>query len=330
MDINTITRLVKATGVAPGELILVHFWGEDGDKEIANRFTAAVAAQGASPVLLQQSRTINQALFAGAGETCFGEAYFDLLSHFDAVLDVFAYQPIVLGGTLPKDQMGYYRNYISGLFSRLMKCKRFTQIRVPTAANAAESDLEPEAYIRRMEAAYDVDYEAMKLACQQAVVPYQDAAEVTLHTGKDQVLRLKLAGRQWHLDAGDGDLPCGEVYIAPVEGESNGTVFFRRLFLEGAVYENVTMTIQEGKLCHCSEEVVMAWFEKLPEENRVLCELGLGMNPQVTELCGYRLLDEKMAGTFHIAFGANQMFGGSNAASDHIDFVGYGTLEVVL
>ncbi len=58
MDIDTITRLVKATGVAPGELILVHFWGEDGDKEIANRFTAAVAAQGASPMLLQQSRTM--------------------------------------------------------------------------------------------------------------------------------------------------------------------------------------------------------------------------------------------------------------------------------
>ena len=36
-------------------------------------------------------------------------------------------------------------------------------------------------------------------------------------------------------------------------------------------------------------------------------------NPNVTELCGYTPLDEKMYGTFHIAVGANNMFGGTNA-----------------
>ena len=49
MDFETISRMVRASGVSEGELILVHFWGEDADKEIANRFVAAVAAAGASP-----------------------------------------------------------------------------------------------------------------------------------------------------------------------------------------------------------------------------------------------------------------------------------------
>ena len=44
MDFETISRMVRASGVSEGELILVHFWGEDADKEIANRFVAAVAA----------------------------------------------------------------------------------------------------------------------------------------------------------------------------------------------------------------------------------------------------------------------------------------------
>ena len=57
---------------------------------------------------------------------------------------------------------------------------------------------------------------------------------------------------------------------------------------------------------------------------------SLGMNPNVTDLCGYTVLDEKMAGTFHIAVGANNMFGGENKASDHIDFVGCGKIEVIL
>ena len=52
------------------------------------------------------------------------------------------------------------------------------------------------------------------------------------------------------------------------------------------------------------------------------------MNPNVTDLCGYTLLDEKMTGTFHIAVGANTMFGGENNASDHVDFVGRGEIEV--
>ena len=52
------------------------------------------------------------------------------------------------------------------------------------------------------------------------------------------------------------------------------------------------------------------------------------MNPNVTELCGYTPLDEKMYGTFHIAVGANNMFGGTNAASDHIDFVGHGSVLI--
>lgn len=47
------------------------------------------------------------------------------------------------------------------------------------------------------------------------------------------------------------------------------------------------------------------------------------------ELCGYTLLDEKMARTFHIAVGTNTMFGGENRATDHGDFVGRGEVEVL-
>lgn len=42
------------------------------------------------------------------------------------------------------------------------------------------------------------------------------------------------------------------------------------------------------------------------------------------------MLDEKAAGTFHIAVGGNQMLGGTNKASDRIDFVGRGKIEVMV
>lgn len=330
MNTEIISKIVKASGVSAGELILVHFWGEDADKEIANDFLSAVAALGASPVLLQQSRTINRSVFASAGESCFDERYFDLFSNFDAVLDIFAYQPVILGYEIGTEQFELYRSYMSRLFAKLMESRRFTQIRIPTRANAAESNLDPQDFIRRMTGAYDIDYEAMGAACRQELQRFSGVGRVAVHTGADCVLHLDLTGRTWHIDAGDGDLPCGEVYIAPIEEKTQGTVFFDTLYLDDASYKGVTLQIQDGMFSGSSIPEITGYFAGQPEENRVLCELGIGMNPNVTDLCGYTVLDEKMAGTFHIAFGANDMFGGTNTATGHIDFVGFGRIETVL
>lgn len=38
----------------------------------------------------------------------------------------------------------------SGVSAGEMECKQFTQIRVPTEANAAESNLDPQEYVQRM------------------------------------------------------------------------------------------------------------------------------------------------------------------------------------
>ena len=329
MTRETIAKIVKASGVSAGELILIHFWGENADKTVANQFAAAVAALGASPVVLQQARSVNREIFAGAKESCFDERYFGPFSKFDAVLDVFACQPIVLGYELEDAQMELYRRYISQLFEKLVTCKRFAQIRIPTAANAAESGLDPQDYIRRMDRAYDVDYAAVRAACEHAAAQFAGASRVAARTGEGCVLQLELTGRTWLTDAGDGDLPCGEIYIAPVEAKTNGDVFFGTLYLEGEAYTDVTLQITNGEITGSSCEAVAAHFAGLPRENRIVCELGLGMNPNVTDLCGYTLLDEKMAGTFHIAVGANTMFGGENRATDHGDFVGRGEVEVL-
>ena len=327
MKSETISRLVKVSGVSAGELILIHFWGEDADKDIANRFVAAVAAMGATPVLLQQARSLNREIFMAAKESCFDERYFELFSKFDAVLDVFAYQPIVLGYDIADEQMALYRRYISQLFNRLIKCRRFTQIRIPTETNAAESGLDPQDYIQRMERAYDIDYDALRAACKREAERFLGVDQVVVRTGAACMLHLDLSGRMWYIDAGDGDLPCGEVYIAPVEARTNGDVFFETFYLDDEKYANVTLQIVNGEVSGSSNADVARRFAEMPRENRVVCELGLGMNPNITDLCGYTLLDEKMAGTFHIAVGANNMFGGENAASDHVDFVGCGKVE---
>lgn len=321
-----ISKIVKASGISSGEMILIHFWGEDADKEIANNFMTAVAEMGATPLLLQQSRTVNREIFLAAKESCYSEQYFELFTKFDAVLDVFAYRPVILGYEIADEKFEIYRNYMAQLFSKLMNCKRFAQIRIPTAANAEESGLDPQDYIQRMERAYDIDYTAVYEACRQAKDRFEGVNKVSLRTGEDCELSFELTDRAWHIDAGDGDLPCGEVYIAPVEDKTQGTVYFETFYLDGVPYEHVLLQINDGRISGSNQSEITAFFERQPQENRVVCELGFGMNPHVTDLCGYTTLDEKMYGTFHIAVGANTMFGGANAASDHMDFVGHGKI----
>ncbi|MBQ7025675.1 MAG: aminopeptidase [Peptococcaceae bacterium] len=330
MRTDYIHKIVKASGVAASETVLIHFWGEDSEKEIANAFLVSVASLGATPVLLQQSRSCNHAIFEKAKEACFAENYFDMFSHFDAVLDVFAYRPIILGYPLPPEQMALYRRYISQLFYALMKAKRFAQIRIPTAANAEEASLEPDVYIRRMEKAYDLDYDALGRVCENRKSEMAQFDRYILRTGVECSLYFDLTGRQWQIDAGDGDWPCGEIYIAPVEQMTHGKVFFEKLFLEEAgAFERVTLQVEDGKITGSDHEAVTAFLQTLSPEQTVICELGLGMNPNVTDLCGYTALDEKMAGSFHIAIGANTMFGGRNDAKTHMDFVSSGRFSLL-
>jgi hypothetical protein len=52
-----------------------------------------------------------------------------------------------------------------------------------------------------------------------------------------------------------------------------------------------------------------------------LAEIGVGMNPAVAHLTGNMLLDEKAAGTGHIALGTNAFMGGTVYSAIHCDMV---------
>lgn len=327
MTYELIRKIVAGACIRPGEQVLVHFWGEDGDSAPAE-FMAAVAEAGASPLLLRQSREVNRRLFAAAKDGCFDGEYFRRLSGFDTVLDVFAYQPVVLGADIGTEGMARYRGYMAALFEALMGSGKFLQIRLPTAANAEESGLAPGEFIPRLTAAYDVDCGALKAACEEKLRELDGVRRLTLWTGNGCGLTFTLTGRRWLMDAGEGDWPCGEVYIPPVEEETEGAVYFEQLYVEDAGrFDHVTLQVERGLVTQSSDDGLSAFLSGLSREDRVVCELGFGMNPGITGLCGYAVLDEKMAGTFHIALGANHMFGGKNRASVHIDLVGRGRPE---
>ena len=61
-------------------------------------------------------------------------------------------------------------------------------------------------------------------ACQREAARFAGAARVAIRTGDTCLLQLDLSGRSWLTDAGDGDLPCGEIYTLPWLAVSTGAM----------------------------------------------------------------------------------------------------------
>ncbi len=154
-------------------------------------------------------------------------------------------------------------------------------------------------------------------------------ARITCANGSD--LRLGLETRRSIVDAGDlsapgafGNLPCGEGFIAPLEGTGEGTlVVDGSIAGVGLLEEQVTLTVRDGHLTEADGADGEALLELLtahgPDGTNV-AELGIGTNEEAI-LTGNILEDEKILGTAHVAFGASAAIGGTVQVPVHLDCV---------
>lgn len=154
-------------------------------------------------------------------------------------------------------------------------------------------------------------------------------ARITCPRGSD--LRLGIEGRDAIPDGGElgkrgafGNLPCGEAFIAPLEGGAEGAlVVDGSIAAIGTVEEPVRMTIRDGHLTEAGGEDgarLIALLKKHGEDGTNVAELGIGTNESAT-LTGNVLEDEKILGTAHVAFGASAAIGGTVQVPVHLDCV---------
>jgi leucyl aminopeptidase (aminopeptidase T) len=158
-----------------------------------------------------------------------------------------------------------------------------------------------------------------------------EGSEVQITSAEGSDLRFSIQGRTGIPDAGDltapgafGNLPCGEGFIAPVEGTAEGKlVVDGSIATLGIVDEPVEMTVVDGLLTDASGEMGAQLLELLAvggEGGRNVAELGVGTNEKA-KLTGNVIEDEKLLGTCHIAFGASAAIGGTVQVPVHLDCV---------
>ncbi|MGN0350717.1 MAG: aminopeptidase [Roseburia sp.] len=326
MEKNLVCKMVKAMELQKGEVVLLNFWGDDTEIQDLYDFVGAVAAEGAMPMTLLHTNQYEKELIENMDEEV-PEKWLEQFAVADVIIDIMEKPAGAPPTGLSKEKYPVFGAYLQKLFGVFSQKKKMIQVTMPSDTNAKFAGMEAEAYKERIKKALDIDYVMLKADCQKKINSFTGNVR-TVRTGTDCVLTLDTTGREWIADAGDGALPCGEVYIAPVEEESNGNVYFETLAVEDVgVFHDVTVTIENGHLVSSTNEEFNAFLKELPENGDVVAELGIGMNPNVTGILGDSTLDENMIGTFHIAIGMNHLFGGKNVCPVHFDFVAKGIVE---
>ncbi len=122
-----------------------------------------------------------------------------------------------------------------------------------------------------------------------------------------------------------GNLPAGEVYVAPVEGTANGIIVVDASMAGiGRLKEPIEIEVKGGSAISIlggKQAVELGeMISSLGKTARNIAEFGVGTNPHL-KITGEVLGDEKVLGTCHFALGDNLGFGGKTRAMCHLDGV---------
>ena len=181
----------------------------------------------------------------------------------------------------------------------------------------------------------NVDYGEMRYTADSLIALFRDADKIHITTDEGTDLRLGVRGRAFVGDVGvkSGEmcnLPCGEVYCAPLETEADGLVVFNASIGDIGLLKNpLKVFVTKGRITNFEsddKELVkkIIGLTDVDDDAKVIGELGIGINPSAV-ITGNMLEDEKAISTAHIAFGNNEDFpgGGNNHSQIHRDYLFY-------
>jgi leucyl aminopeptidase (aminopeptidase T) len=180
--------------------------------------------------------------------------------------------------------------------------------------------------VRCMNADYQRIAERTHRLC--AIMEQTAVIRVVSPAGTD--VTLPTAGRRAHASSGlfrergqSGNLPTGEAYLAPLEGQSNGVIVIDGSMAGiGVIAQPIRIVVEGGYATDISggpqAERLIALLEPHGRDGRNVAEFGIGTNDRA-KLTGVILEDEKVMGTIHIALGDNKSMGGTVRVASHLD-----------
>ncbi|MCM8765717.1 MAG: aminopeptidase [Candidatus Omnitrophica bacterium] len=174
----------------------------------------------------------------------------------------------------------------------------------------------------------DVDYVRLKKETQKIVERWRGKEKILVKTERGSELIFSIKGRVPFADNGVyikkgafGNLPAGEVCIAPREGTAEGLLIIDASFAGMCRLKRpIELSIKNGYVTKISDGRLQKILANLGKSALNIAEFGIGLNPKA-QVTGNVLEDEKAIGTAHIALGNNLSFGGKVNAKCHLDGV---------
>ncbi len=175
----------------------------------------------------------------------------------------------------------------------------------------------------------DADYDRIADTCKRLYDVLAGASEVRVTDDNGTDLVVRPGDREWRQDTGVvhgaggmTNLPAGETFVSPVSADGTYVVD-GTMMPHGRLDDPIEFDVENGQVTRIGDDGVRAAVENAAEEVGTaaynLAELGVGANHAVTDLVGSVLLDEKAAGTVHVAIGDDAGIGGDTEAPIHLD-----------
>jgi leucyl aminopeptidase (aminopeptidase T) len=303
--------------------------------------TDSIAIEDETAVATAAETAIEQCLAVDSGETCviatddsrepIGEALYRAALEATEDATIVRYPPGHQHGAEPPEPIAAALHAADAFLAPTTKSITHTRARSRATDDGSRGATLPGITEEVFTVGLDADYEAIAAACERMLDRVEGADEIRVTSPRGTDITFELGDRPWHEDTGIvhesgsfSNLPAGEVFISPESADGtyvvDGTIRPHGLLADDHA---VTIEVEDGYLTDISDDALRSDVETAAEEAGDaaynLAELGIGTNLGVTELVGSVLLDEKAAGTVHVAFGDDDGIGGDVEAPIHVD-----------
>ena len=238
--------------------------------------------------------------------------------------------PRATNGAEPPPQVAHLMTMVDVVQCPTSKSLTHTEARRAATAAGARVGTLPGVTEAIMVRCMNADYQRIADRTHRLCAAMADTKVIRVRAAGGTDMMLPVKGRQPIASTGlfrergqFGNLPTGEAYLAPLEGESNGVVVVDGSMAGiGVVTQPIRIVVKNGQATDISGGPEAAQLVTLLEphghQGRNLAEFGIGTNDRA-QLSGVILEDEKVMGTIHIAFGDNKSMGGTVRVASHLD-----------
>ncbi len=204
------------------------------------------------------------------------------------------------------------------------KIRRST-VGYPCQALAQEAEMSLHEYEDFVFGATLLNWEKIGKKMGKILKKFQKGKKVHLE-GSNVDLKFDIHGKLAKGDLDGDNIPCGEVYMAPVRESLKGWIKFEYPAIEsGKEVTDIYLKFEKGKVVEYDASKNKAFLKEMLNTDKnasYVGEFGIGMNPKIKKFTKNLLFDEKIGGTIHLALGmAYKDNGGGNDSAIHWDIV---------